>query len=872
MKKLSRIFALLMAVMMVVSLIGVSVYADETPTYEATDSYVLNFSSQDVDGYEDWDEKRLYASPYRTDIYVTENGKLSNWNWCSANVMNMINTTKIGTVENAAEPYASIAVYCVDAITDGVPGYSYRRVNLEDSGYYSDTTAGRIRAIITNSFPHTKEADVAAAVNAWDAANGDKYAEVVNLNHSEIISATQSVIWTLTNDGKLGDPVYAGFEQDAFGYDAATGESDQIVYDESMAFEVTDNTANNINAVAAYLNALAPMAPQDTVITDSSIGDTTMTIEQAEDGSYTATVTAVVTANVDDDDKLTLTAVMGGEVVDTQTVLDGTNTYTVTIAGLETATEAVTIHIDGTQTASDVFLFDPLNGRDASQSMAGYVAGDALPVHAEATVAPRILNLTKRGYVTETVDGEEVKKEIVLENIQFEIYYVGSVEDYANGDLVLSNPPQVSDEELGLYVTGVNYVATITTDANGKASYNFTVNGQPDGIYIVKELNHESTTGPMAPFYLEVPQTDENGNLVTTIEIRPKNDVKGEEIEIEKDVTDIDNEHDTYDVGEHHTWIIQSSIPEGLGTGLKYEITDTLDTRLTLVSVDRVAVAPDKGTFGSSEGAGYVKDEDETPAFEETILLEKGTHYNVTTTKTEGGNDHFVMALTAEGMAHVAEQAGEAYSDYEIRVYFTAYINTSAAMDAAIPNEADVDYTNNVGMDYHADSDKPDVITGAGQFLKVDSSDADKVLTGATFLVYRLAEEGDTDIEYIEIDGVETAAVKAAFYGNAALTGDKVYEVVSDANGKGMIYGLAYGDYYLVETKAPDGYHLLDEPAKLTIKQGSSADAIEVTICNSSKFQLPETGGIGTAVFTFGGIGIIGAAALVLLGGKKKRS
>ena len=65
------------------------------------------------------------------------------------------------------------------------------------------------------------------------------------------------------------------------------------------------------------------------------------------------------------------------------------------------------------------------------------------------------------------------------------------------------------------------------------------------------------------------------------IEIQPKNTVKNEDIEIEKDVTSIDNEHSSYDVGQEHSWIIQSSIPSGIGSGLKYEVRDTLDERLT---------------------------------------------------------------------------------------------------------------------------------------------------------------------------------------------------------------------------------------------------------------------------------------------------
>ena len=884
MKKVNRIFAILMTVILVVGMIGVPVYAEETP-YEATDTYVLNFSNQDIEGYEDWDNKRLWASPYKTDITVhnPKTDKDERWG-APASVLNMINMGKVGTVEGATTPYASIPVYCVDGFSDGKPGHSYRRVNLEDSGYFSDTTAGRLRNIILNSYPNINEAELTRRVNEWNAANGGKYDEVVSLTYAEMISASQSVIWTLTNDGYLHlDSFYYKYEPNKY-------PDDEIVYKESNDFlpnavddETPGSTANNLTAVAAYLNALAPMAPQDTVISDAAFGETTLAYEADENGTYTATVTTTVTANVDAGDALKLTAVLGGKASETA-VMDGTNTYTFTFEGM-TATETATVNIDGTQDASDVFLFDPANGRFESQSMAGYDSS-ALPVHAEASVAPRVLNLNKIGKVTTVVkdeDGNVVKnedgtdktetKDVPLANIQFEIYFVGTMEDYVSGKLTLADAPQVTEAELAKYATAENLVTTVTTGEDGKASYNFTVNEQPDGIYIVKELHNPQTVAPMDPFYISVPMTNADGTVTTTLNISPKNEVREEEVEIEKDVTDIDNEHDTYDVGEHHTWIIQSSIPEGLANGLLYEVTDTLDTRLTLVSIDRVAIATDTGTFGDSEGASYIEDEDETPAYGEMIVLVKDEHYTVTISKTEKDEDHFKVALTEEGRKYVGEKVGTAYADSEIRIYFTAYINTTALMDEEIPNDAHVDYTNSVGMEYDADSDVPDVITGAAQFLKVDASDKNKVLAGATFVVYRPAAEGETEnVEYITVDDNEIAVVKVSFYDNPALTGDKVWEVVSDEFGMGYIYGLAYGDYYLVETEAPDGYNILTEPVKITITKGTAEETVEVTIYNSSLFELPETGGIGTAIFTFGGAGVIGAAALLLLGGKKKRA
>ena len=89
---------------------------------------------------------------------------------------------------------------------------------------------------------------------------------------------------------------------------------------------------------------------------------------------------------------------------------------------------------------------------------------------------------------------------------------------------------------------------------------------------------------------------------------------------------------------------------------------------------------------------------------------------------------------------------------------------------------------------------------------------------------------------------------------------------------------LAVGDYYLVETKAPDGYNLLDaaialhvEQDKISIIQGGSQrqditpddTEYDAFITNTSGVELPHTGGPGTLPYTLGGIALIMASALM---------
>ena len=813
------ILSVLLAVVMLVSVFGTGVIAASAEeTYQPTDSYVLNYANQDIAGYEDYDNKRLYGSPYRTDIFVTEDGSLANWNWCSGCVLNMINTTKLK--EGGEGAYASIGVYCVDAVTNGVMGYDYRRVNLEDSGYFSDETAGRIRAIITASFPHQRDmAALAAQVNAWIASEGNGLTPVANLNYAEAISATQSVIWTLTNEGKLNEDIYAGYAPNGF-------PDDQIVFPESMDFEESGNTASNIQALALYLNDLEPMAPQTTVISENAFSDASVVFAQQADGTYTATVTVTVAAEVSGKTDLEIVAVADSVISEVKEVLNGTNTYTLTLSGLKNKCD-VTVNIDGVQDGSDVFLFDPANGRDASQTMAGH-DDSALPAHAEITLkTDRILNILKTDN-----DG------IPLKNLQFSIYKVADLKDYLNGKVAIGSVP--TEEDVAKYAVAGNLIATVTTEDDGRASHNF---GTEDGVYLVVELANTVIETPIAPFFVALPNAKADNPYVVTAQ--PKNTVIDEEVVIEKDVAEIDNDWSTYDVSQIHTWIIQTSIPTGLATGLKFEITDTLDHRLTfrgnvVVTVhEKAAKAADNALLTLQQDADY------------TLTVGTATE---TAGEKEYTVDTFRVELTPAGMAKVAAVLG---AEPELRIYFDAEINENAQMGVEIPNQAHLEYINNVGKEFDTDSDVPEVVTGGLKLIKVDASNGSK-LSGATFRLYREAAAGDANTVQIIVDGVPKQVVL-------------ITELTTAADGTAVYNGLAYGTYYLLETKAPQGYNRLPDPVVIKVNAESHLEeGSAVVVKNSSEFELPDTGGVGTTVFTVTGLLAICGAVILYCINKRK--
>ena len=97
------------------------------------------------------------------------------------------------------------------------------------------------------------------------------------------------------------------------------------------------------------------------------------------------------------------------------------------------------------------------------------------------------------------------------------------------------------------------------------------------------------------------------------------------------------------------------------------------------------------------------------------------------------------------------------------------------------------------------------------------------------------------------------------------MKGNKVTSATSGDNGIVTIYSLAYGEYFLLETKAPAGYNLLDEAVNLPIDGTTHTAEKTVTDKNASGAILPSTGGIGTTIYTVSGIVMLCACCLIIL-------
>jgi len=165
----------------------------------------------------------------------------------------------------------------------------------------------------------------------------------------------------------------------------------------------------------------------------------------------------------------------------------------------------------------------------------------------------------------------------------------------------------------------------------------------------------------------------------------------------------------------------------------------------------------------------------------------------------------------------------------EVTITFDAKIKEDAPANEPIDNKATIDYGNQFEHGGEKDSNDITVTPTAGK-LKVVKQDGntEAKLQGAEF----------------ELRNVET---------NEVNTG------TSDENGVIDFGEVDYGDYQLVETKAPTGYNKLRNPIDIVVNSDNSEQTITVDNYQSG-WELPKTGGIGTILFTLAGLTFMGAA------------
>lgn len=390
-------------------------------------------------------------------------------------------------------------------------------------------------------------------------------------------------------------------------------------------------------------------------------------------------------------------------------------------------------------------------------------------------------------------------------------------------------------------VTNNQYKGKITSNADGSAS----LGNLGLGLYLVVETSAPQPYVAGAPFFVDVPRTEtktvENKTVSYweyNVKVHPKNGKN--ELKKQIKVNDTYVDADTVKPGDTITYEVTGSLPyltqQQLSDTKKYfTISDTISGEMCYEGEINVVIA--------------VKDSTNTETRKATI--------------TNGGKS-FSLRLENDDV--------EKFNGQKFTVIYTAKTTKNFVAGSAISNTAKVE------------------------------SKAGTIPTPPVVNVYTFAIQiNKKNTEEKAIEGVTFK-----LYDNKECTGDPIATGKTDEKGIIKFDGLDADNndgngttYYLKETATEDkSYSLLANPVKVTLiptyKENSTTydgglkykinDGDEKTsddnnvrtaiadIVNKKGFNLPSTGGMGTYIFTIGGLVVMAGAVLLLVSSKKKRA
>lgn len=209
-----------------------------------------------------------------------------------------------------------------------------------------------------------------------------------------------------------------------------------------------------------------------------------------------------------------------------------------------------------------------------------------------------------------------------------------------------------------------------------------------------------------------------------------------------------------------------------------------------------------------------------------------------------------------------------------------------------IKGDADIKVKNNAKGETEGKYTVAEVVSDSAMFTitKVDDTEQKNLLAGAEFTLYVADENGDTTIKYNDI-AVKVSKVET----KATLEKDNEDTVFIEKKGEVTFFGLdPQKQYYVEETKAPEGYKKLetiwklegagfttettttehvdefDKPYTKVTTITTAEDYTGREVSNTKLSSLPSTGGIGTTIFTIGGCAIMVAAAGLFFASRRK--
>lgn len=327
-------------------------------------------------------------------------------------------------------------------------------------------------------------------------------------------------------------------------------------------------------------------------------------------------------------------------------------------------------------------------------------------------------------------------------------------------------------------------------------------------------------------------------------------------------------------IGDVLTFTLTSKVPDMTDYATYvFKFIDTLSAGLTLQDAQGDVVLPAQPlTTGVTVQIGQK-------------TLAQDTDFKVEAV-SEGGNTKLVIDLSK----YLTDNKGTLVAGDTITATYKAKLNDKAVIDGDVAN------TNEVKVEYSNDPKNPQTGTGtstpdktytyAFKFGINKQNEQKAPLAGAQFKIWKDGGDGAFRGDDIALKFDDKQNGKYVL--NVA-TG-AVETITTTDTGKFSVEGLEEGTYWVEELVAPDGYNKLATPQKVVIAAEYNEDGTlkshsvkygdaltdaahgdhEVVVVNKTGALLPETGGMGTILFTVvGALAIIGGVVWAV---RRKRS
>lgn len=489
-----------------------------------------------------------------------------------------------------------------------------------------------------------------------------------------------------------------------------------------------------------------------------------------------------------------------------------------------------------------------------------------------------------------------------VEGVHFNVYKLtkdGNAPDVPPSEKEGAVYKKVSDTKLEIKYNSITYTYTMALlPGSGKTASDGTLKfTNLNGYYYVEEDLSKSTpkiggnsvdiTVPVKPFIVSVPMTNLKGDgWIDDVHVYPKNQgTIATKTVGEKGETGIveGSTGNSVNVGDSFPFTIRTNIPADIDDSLasdpaqkkysKFELWDSFDEALN---------------YNNDVGVYVYKKAIDGTWSRQQILPADNSLYTTDYTAPK-----LTVSFTELGRTKLAELMNSTDKWTHVGISFTATVNEKVhdKVNNTVENKATVTFENEGGTGTDKDKETPPTKTNTGDIdIKKTERDGTGELLGAEFQIASSKENAEAG-NYLKVlvdannkitkilphDTTETGAKKWIIRPHE--TDNTKLGVIGDTYYATKFEGLQTesgtpsnkNKYYVFETKAPEGYNLLDKVVEVDFaNENATSHIVLKTIENSKGFTLPNTGGVGTILLVVCGIILIGLAIMLTMNKKKK--